>query len=98
MKELYNFRTIQHYKSRGFSFILNTVITEPHWETVKRKCHCRLCGGTMNKGEKRFVIVVDFEHPNVSTYYHIFVRFYFCEKHSVKEIGEALGINLDKYQ
>lgn len=38
---------------------------------------------------------VDFDHPSASTYFYIFVRFYFCEKHSVKEIEEALGIDLN---
>jgi len=88
------FNTISDYKLKGFSFILNESMIKPHWEVSKRRCYCRLCGSKIEKGEKRFALEVDFDHPYLSTYYYIFMRFYFCQKHSVKEIEKELGIKI----
>jgi len=83
---------IKDYKLKGYSFILNTDMVRPHWEIAKRKTNCRLCGQIIKKGSKRFVLEVDLDHPCLSTYYQIFLRFYFCDKHTTKEIKKALGL------
>lgn len=88
------FNTIVDFKLKGFSFLLNDDEIKPHWEPAKRSCLCRMCGRQIEKGEKRFALEVDFDHPYFSTYRYIFMRFYFCGKHSIEEIEQNLGIKV----
>jgi hypothetical protein len=90
-------KLISDYRNKGYSFIINTDIIKPHWEIAKRVSYCRLCGKRIKKGEKRFVLEVDLDHPHLSTYYQVFIRFYFCNKHSLKEIEKELGCSIECY-
>jgi hypothetical protein len=87
-------KLIRDYKENGFTFILNIDMIKPHWEVAKRNSVCRLCGKTISKGERRFIVEVDFDHPHLSTYYYVIMKFYFCNNHSVREIEAQLGISM----
>jgi len=88
------FNLIRDWKLKGYSFILNTEDVTPHWEIAKRKSLCRLCSSIIPLGEKRFVLEVDFDHLYLSTYRYVFVRLYFCQKHTVDEIEREMGIKI----
>jgi hypothetical protein len=90
-------KLISDYKNKGYSFIINTNMVKPHWEIAKKHSYCRLCGKEILKGEERFVLEVDLDHPYLSTYYQVFVRFFFCKNHSIQEVEKELGCNIECY-